>query len=229
MQLVLKERYKKNKNIISDRDQQTLAHKKVVIIGLGGLGGFVLEQLTRVGVGHLVGYDHDVFDVSNLNRQRFSNEHSLYQHKATVAQQECRSINSDITIECFSSLFDEQAFNQHVGDTDVFIDATDSIMTKVTIATMCKKHNKTYVVGAIGGHLGQVMVYFHNHDDILSVYANHHQGIEKELGNPVYTPAIIATIMVKSVVDVLLSRLEVHNKHWMIDLDDMMIMEVKKK
>jgi len=64
MQSVLNNRYLRNKNTITETDQKVLHTKKVLIIGLGALGGFLFEQLTRIGVGHILGYDYDL--VSSL-------------------------------------------------------------------------------------------------------------------------------------------------------------------
>ena len=70
----LKDRYTRNFNTISKDEQHTLGQSRVVVIGLGGLGGGVCEMLARIGVNHLTVVDGDVFEASNLNRQLLSTE-----------------------------------------------------------------------------------------------------------------------------------------------------------
>ena len=57
-----------NARFLSRTDQEKLLQAHVVIIGLGGLGGTVLEELLRLGIGTITGVDMDVFELSNLNR-----------------------------------------------------------------------------------------------------------------------------------------------------------------
>jgi sulfur carrier protein ThiS adenylyltransferase len=71
------ERYQKN----GDLDQGILQNSKIFVVGLGGLGGYAIEQLARLGVGKIIGVDCDVFETSNLNRQRFANENSIGKQK----------------------------------------------------------------------------------------------------------------------------------------------------
>ena len=66
------ERYWRNARFLSRTDQEKLLQAHVVIIGLGGLGGTVLEELLRLGIGTITGVDMDVFELSNLNRQKIS-------------------------------------------------------------------------------------------------------------------------------------------------------------
>ena len=68
------ERYWRNARFLSRTDQEKLLQAHVVIIGLGGLGGTVLEELLRLGIGTITGVDMDVFELSNLNRQLLATE-----------------------------------------------------------------------------------------------------------------------------------------------------------
>ncbi len=64
---IVPERYIRNMNALSIKDQITLLQSRVCIVGLGGLGGTVVETLARIGVGAMTVVDGDVFDESNLN------------------------------------------------------------------------------------------------------------------------------------------------------------------
>ena len=65
---ILPERYVRNHSLLSLNDQYTLLCSKVFVVGLGGLGGHVVELLARLGVGTIVGADGDFFEPTNLNR-----------------------------------------------------------------------------------------------------------------------------------------------------------------
>jgi hypothetical protein len=65
-------RYRRNRETVSTADQLRLFRSRVAVIGCGGLGGYVVEQLARLGVGTLVLVDPDVFEEHNLNRQLLS-------------------------------------------------------------------------------------------------------------------------------------------------------------
>ncbi|MBP6324515.1 MAG: ThiF family adenylyltransferase, partial [Sulfurospirillum sp.] len=90
---ILPLRYKRNQKTISTQEQYALFQSHVVIIGCGGLGGFVSEMLTRIGVGTLTLIDGDVFEEHNLNRQNFSSIQTLGQNKAKVLAQKLQEIN----------------------------------------------------------------------------------------------------------------------------------------
>ncbi len=83
-----KERYDRNYNTFSPKEQKTLGFSKVIVVGLGGLGGGVCEMLARVGVGHLTLIDGDSFEASNLNRQLLSEESLIGVSKAQAAKKE---------------------------------------------------------------------------------------------------------------------------------------------
>lgn len=80
------ERYWRNARFLSRTDQEKLLQAHVVIIGLGGLGGTVLEELLRLGIGTITGVDMDVFELSNLNRQLLATEENIGLHKAEAAR-----------------------------------------------------------------------------------------------------------------------------------------------
>ena len=78
-------RYVRNREGISIEEQLVLAESRVAVIGAGGLGGYVILQLARLGIGQLVVVDHDVFDETNLNRQVLSSGKALNKSKAAEA------------------------------------------------------------------------------------------------------------------------------------------------
>ena len=68
----MEERYIRNIPAVSPAEQEALSAAKVVVVGCGGLGGYLIEYLGRMGVGTITAVDGDVFEPSNLNRQILS-------------------------------------------------------------------------------------------------------------------------------------------------------------
>jgi len=83
--MTVPKRYSRNIKALSEGESASLAGKRVCVVGCGGLGGYCLEQLARIGVGTLVAVDGDVFEDSNLNRQILATEVNLGQPKVQAA------------------------------------------------------------------------------------------------------------------------------------------------
>jgi tRNA A37 threonylcarbamoyladenosine dehydratase len=81
----MEERYFRNLGAISEEEIAALHTKRVCVIGCGGLGGYVIEFLSRIGIGTLTAVDGDCFVLSNLNRQLFNEEH-IGKNKALCAK-----------------------------------------------------------------------------------------------------------------------------------------------
>lgn len=77
----MENRYIRNLTTISEDDMKILKKSKVLVVGCGGLGGYIIEMLSRVGIGNITAMDGDVFDETNLNRQLFSSMSTLGRKK----------------------------------------------------------------------------------------------------------------------------------------------------
>jgi len=95
---ILPARYQRNRNIISVSDQLKLFRSSVAVIGCGGLGGYIVEELARLGVGKIVVIDFDVFEEHNLNRQLFSSPAHLGTAKVAAAAKRIGEINPAVTL-----------------------------------------------------------------------------------------------------------------------------------
>ena len=86
-------RYQRNQQMIPTKQQLRLFQSKVAVVGCGGLGGYILEELARLGVGQIVAIDPDVFEEHNLNRQLLSTIDSLGVAKTEAAVGRIAAIN----------------------------------------------------------------------------------------------------------------------------------------
>lgn len=147
--------FARNIGILTTEAQDTLANSTVAIIGCGGLGGYVIEHLARMGFGRLRLADPDVFSVSNCNRQLNALSSTLGQGKAEVAARRV----ADIHPFCHAAVF--PADFRH---TDVLLGATlvldclDDTQARRDLAVACSERNLPLVHGSVRGWCGQVGV-----------------------------------------------------------------------
>ncbi|MBI9015052.1 MAG: HesA/MoeB/ThiF family protein [Clostridiales bacterium] len=204
-------RYSKNEKMLTPEENKSLKNFRVAVIGCGGLGGYCIEMLARLGIGSIVCVDGDVFDESNLNRQLLSEEALIGHSKAGTAKKHVAKINSKVQVMAFDEMLTEKNYQRIIERCDVLVDAVDSIDTKLFLQNICEKLNLPLVHGAIGGWYGQVSTVLPGDRTLDLVYKNK-KSIEKELGNPSFTPGTIASIQVAEVLKVLLNKGDILTK-----------------
>lgn len=194
-------RYYKNRKCISEEDQQKLFEAKVCVLGCGGLGGFSIELLARIGVGSILVVDGDKFDPTNLNRQLLSNMSTLGRYKAEVAKERINQINPDIQVEALSIFINKDNGKSILNGQTIVIDALDSIETRKEVASMCNELEIPYIYGAIAGWYGQVSTILPGDRTLEKIYKYTGAiGKETELGNPSFAPSLVASIQVSEAV-----------------------------
>lgn len=213
-------RYDRNYKMLTPTDQIKLADSRVCVIGCGGLGGYVIEMLARLGVGYLTLVDGDVFDETNLNRQVLSTEANLGALKARVASERVKAINSQISVVEHAVFFKDENAMDLISGHDVVVDALDKIPTRLLLQETCKSLNVPLIHGAIGGWYGQVSVVYPGDDTLSKLYAEgSDKGVEKDLGNPSFTPAFVASIEVSECLKVLLGKEDQVLRHKVMFID----------
>ncbi|MEX1307244.1 MAG: ThiF family adenylyltransferase, partial [Eubacteriales bacterium] len=117
-----------------------LGEATAVVVGLGGVGSFAFEALVRVGVGHMVIIDHDVVEMSNLNRQLVAQSSTLGKPKVEVAKAHALDINPNIDITANQVFLTRANAAQMIpDDADIIIDAIDSVNAKVELIVYAKE------------------------------------------------------------------------------------------
>ena len=218
-------RYQRNLGVISPSEQVKLLQSKVVIIGAGGLGGTVLELLTRMGVGQLIIADKDLIVDSNLNRQILSNETNLGQNKADVAVRRVKEINSSIEITGHSVFIDSDNVKKIIKGAEVVVDALDNLSARFILQKACRELNIPLVHGAIAGFNGQLTTIFPQDKGLELIYGSDkdlpEHGNEVTLGAPTVTPVVIASLEAQEVIKILLKRGKVfRNKLLYLDIEE---------
>jgi molybdopterin/thiamine biosynthesis adenylyltransferase len=227
---LLPARYQRNRQTISSAAQQRLFSSRVTIIGCGGLGGYVIEQLARLGVGELVVVDPDIFEEHNLNRQLLSTVAELGKSKVAAAVARVGVINPAVTVTPWEVAFDAANGATQLAGSDLVVDALDSIPVRLELAAVCAGLNIPLIHGAIGGWYGHVTTQFPGEKTIEAVYRNWSEGkgVEQQLGNPAFTPAVVASIQVAEACKVLLEEMPLLRERLLhVDLLTMDFNEVK--
>lgn len=213
-------RYSRNIKTLTIEEHENLKNFNVAVVGCGGLGGYVIEMLGRLGVGKITAIDGDVFEESNLNRQILSDSNCLGLEKALKAKERMKEVNPFIEVEAIVEWLTEFNGENILKGADVVVDALDNIDTRLMLEKICEKLQIPLVHGAIGGWYGQVTTVLPGDRTISRFYGkNTSQGIEKKLGNPSFTPALVAAIEVSEVIKLLINRGDLlRNKVLFIDL-----------
>lgn len=212
-------RYERNFPAFSEEDFERIRHARVCVVGCGGLGGYIIEMLARVGIGSLILIDGDVFEDSNQNRQIFSTEKNLGTPKAKAAATRVKLINKDVTTTYYHDYLNEENGSTLIGSADLVVDALDNVAARLTLQTLCKEKNIPLIHGAIGGWFAQITTVFPEDDTLSRLYTGEKEYDSKALGNPSFTPALAASLQVSEALKVLTGKEEIlRNKLLYIDL-----------
>ncbi|HZV81801.1 MAG TPA: HesA/MoeB/ThiF family protein [Geobacteraceae bacterium] len=205
---LLPARYQRNRQTIHAEGQLRLFRSKVAVVGCGGLGGYIIEQLARLGVGSLVVVDPDVFEEHNLNRQLLSSLDGLGKSKVAAAVARVGGINPAVTVTPYDVAFSAANGAELFDGVQLVVDALDSIPVRLELADVCRRLELPLVHGAIGGWYGHVATQFPGEKCIESIYRNwaSGKGMEQQLGNPSFTPAVVASMQVAEACKLLLGE-----------------------
>jgi molybdopterin-synthase adenylyltransferase len=206
----MKSRYLKNENMLSRKENQLLHHTSVAIVGCGGLGGYIIEMLARLGIGRLTVIDGDVFEASNLNRQLLATSLNMGKSKAEAALQRIQLINPDVEATLINEFISSENASMHLTGHDVICDALDNIPSRRLLQTTAESLNIPLVYGAIAGWYAHISTIFPGDGTLDKLYPEDFpKGIETELGNPSFTPALAASLQVAEVLKVILGKTDV--------------------
>jgi molybdopterin/thiamine biosynthesis adenylyltransferase len=198
---------------LSLSENESLKNFKVCVVGCGGLGGYLIEMLGRLGIGSITAVDGDYFDETNLNRQLLSDVASLGVSKAMKAQERMGHVNPFIKIHPVTQRLTHENAVEILQGHHLVMDALDNIPSRVTVQNVAEDLGVPMVHGAIAGWYGQVTTILPGDRTLDLIYpAESVKGIEQTLGNPSFTPALVASIQVSEALKILIGRGELLRK-----------------
>lgn len=138
----MQHKFSRIESIIGTDKLNILKQKSVLVLGLGGVGGYVCESLARSGIGTLIIIDYDTIETSNINRQIIATNKTLGRKKVEVMKERLKDINQDIKIIEYDLFFDEKCLEEIFSNKiDFIVDACDTVKSKELIITEGFKRN----------------------------------------------------------------------------------------
>ena len=139
-------RFSRLEKVIGEDNVSLINNKCVLILGVGGVGGYVAEALARSNIGKLILVDFDVVDESNINRQIIALESTIGMKKVDVLEKRIKEINSGcevIKIDRFVDLDNYlELFEYNI---DYFVDACDTMTVKKAVIKECIKRKINFI------------------------------------------------------------------------------------
>ena len=127
-----------------------LSNKHVLIAGIGGVGGYVVENIVRAGVGKVTVIDNDVVDITNINRQIIALQQNIGKSKVIEFSQRIREINPKINLISQELFIEPDNIIEILADTpDYVIDCIDTVQSKLALLEYCMR-NKIKVISSMG-------------------------------------------------------------------------------
>lgn len=213
-------RYMRNASALSVEETRALLGKCVLVAGCGGLGGYVIECLARIGVGTIIAVDDDAFDETNLNRQLLACEKTLGEDKAEAARERIAQVNPDVRLIAKCATIDQTTADDLVADVDCVIDALDDPRVRFLLAHAAVEAGKPIVYGAVAGWYGQVCTVLPGDVSFPVVYGTP-KGESAHIAEGVLAPTVACTAahQAAEAVKVLLGKEGlIRNRLLMIDM-----------
>jgi len=212
--------YNRNTGILNNEELLTIKKTKILVVGAGGLGGYICNSLVRLGVQNITIIDYDFFDVSNLNRQIFSTTLTLTKSKVKVTRERLLEINPSANIEIMHLKYDDNIDMKLYNSIDIVFDAVDNIKTKLLLENHCTTYKKPLIHGAIAGWYGQIGIILPNAYILREIYKNKLTGVEKTLKSPTFIPGIVGNLMISEFIKFITKKDSLINKILFIDVLD---------
>ncbi len=199
--------FKKNFGSLTKEEQKKLMISRVLVLGCGGLGGFLIESLARLGVGNLIFADGDQFEETNLNRQLFCNTYNLGKNKAKEAEKRIKEIAPYICVNSISNYLDIEIVKEYSKDCNVVVDCTGGIEFKKELIYAFREFKKPLVTAAVAGYEGFVTTITENSKAPIEYFLGKNKdGAEHQLGVLIQSVAIASALQTQEVLSILLKN-----------------------
>ena len=213
------ERYIRNLGALTEEECAMLRTKTVFVAGCGGLGGYLIEMLLRLGVGTIRAADGDAFEASNLNRQLLSSPSTLGRSKAEAAADRAALVNPDVRFVAIDEFVTAENAAELIRGCDAVMDALDNIGARRILARACAEEEIPLIHGAICGWSAQAAVVMPGEDLIDRIYPDGAKLSSKTSLS--FTPPFCAALQTALCTRLLTGRPLESGRLFMADLLDM--------
>ena len=133
-------KFERLERLVGKDKVDSLKNKCIMIVGLGGVGGYTVEALARSNIGSLILVDYDVVDETNINRQIIALESTIGKKKTDVFADRIKDINPNCKVIKIDKFIDkdniDELFKYNI---DYVVDACDTLSTKILLIEKCLK------------------------------------------------------------------------------------------
>jgi adenylyltransferase/sulfurtransferase len=157
--------FKRQIELIGD-NQKKFNNKKIIVVGAGGLGNFVVSELSCIGLEEIFLFDFDEIEIHNIHRQFNFSKKDRGLKKSEILAKKMKRCNTKITP--ITQKF--KTFNQKV---DLIIDCSDNFKVRKKISKFAKKNSIPWLYGSVEGFMGQVCLFKNGNLDIFNIQNNH--------------------------------------------------------
>jgi molybdopterin/thiamine biosynthesis adenylyltransferase len=205
-------RYRSQESFFGKTHQKRIRESSAIIIGLGGLGSCTAQLLCRAGIGNLYLYDDDKVGLTDLHRQLLYHEGDIGKSKALLAERKLRKMNSDVKIHAFA---ERVTAKTGFPDTDVIVDCTDSIKSRVAINRISIRLKTPLAMAAIDHDKAIIGIFLPGKGCFECIFGGKKDSPRKGIPGPL--PVLAGAIQAQQVLNLLTGKAKPELIH--IDLD----------
>ena len=163
--------------LVGEENYNKIKSKKVIIFGVGGVGGYVLEMLARSGVENITIVDYDIVTESNINRQIIATIDNIGKLKVECFKDRINQINNKCNLICIAEKLTSENINSFdLKQYDFVIDCIDMITSKIALIKYCYD-NDIKIISSMGAGNRHQLPRF----EICDIYKTHNDGLAKVL------------------------------------------------
>lgn len=134
------------KKLISEDSFENISSKTVLVVGVGGVGGYVVEALVRSGIGKIIIVDGDMVDETNINRQIIALSSTVGQSKVDVFEKRIKDINEKCEVIKINKFIDASNIDILFDyEFDYLVDACDTVSTKLALIDRCVLEKRKFI------------------------------------------------------------------------------------
>lgn len=133
--------FARTKRLIGDENFAKLQNANVIVVGVGGVGGYVAEMLVRAGIGNITIIDYDKIDITNINRQIIATTENVGKYKVDELKSRFLAINPSLNITAICDKISKKNIPNYLTNNDYVIDCIDDIPAKIELICYCKSMN----------------------------------------------------------------------------------------
>jgi molybdopterin-synthase adenylyltransferase len=204
---ILPERYLRNFSSIDLADQKKLTDSRVLLVGLGGLGGYILEILGRSGTGSFILADGDIFEESNLNRQLLGTVDTIGKSKVEVARTRLEQINPFCQCQTIPRFLARGDLPGLMKNADLVVDALGGVEFRQILLEETAGSGLPLVTGFVAGKTGLASTVYPGGKNPSAFWKGRSEdAAENRLGNLASIVSLIASIQSAEVINILTGK-----------------------